>query len=326
MNMDVGRMARALWLESEGTARLRQEPTPHAGPGDVVVRAAYSGISRGTERLVFDGRVPPGSWQDMRGPHMQGGFGFPLKYGYAVVGDIVAGQPDRVGETVFCLHPHQDVFGIPAADAVPVPAGVPHRRAVLAANMETALNIVWDANILPGDRVAVFGAGVVGCLVAYLAARIPATKVVIIDRQACRAETADALGIAFAGSSTGQSDCDVVVNVTGSGEALCESIEIAGIEARIVEASWYGSRPAELHLGGAFHSRRLTIASSQVGAVSPSRAPRWASRRRLETALALLADERLDCLVVGESAFDSLDADYAGILADPSTLCHCVRY
>lgn len=145
-------------------------------------------------------------------------------------------------------------------------------------------------------------------------------------RQACRAETADALGIAFAGSSTGQSDCDVVVNVTGSGEALCESIEIAGIEARIVEASWYGSRPAELHLGGAFHSRRLTIASSQVGAVSPSRAPRWASRRRLETALALLADERLDCLVVGESAFDSLDADYAGILADPSTLCHCVRY
>ena len=142
--------------------------------------------------------------------------------------------------------------------------------------METALNIVWDANILPGDRVAVFGAGVVGCLVAYLAAPIPATKVVIIDRQACRAETAEALGVAFAGSSTGQSDCDVVVNVTGSSEALCEAIEIAGIEARIVEASWYGSRPAELHLGGAFHSRRLTIASSQVGAVSPSRAPRWA--------------------------------------------------
>lgn len=326
MSMDAGSMARALWLENEGTARLRQEPKPHAGPGDVVVRAAFSGISRGTERLVFDGRVPPGSWQEMRGPHMQGGFGFPLKYGYAVVGDIVAGRPDRVGEAVFCLHPHQDVFSIPAADAVPVPASVPRRRAVLAANMETALNIVWDANILPGDRVAVFGAGVVGCLVAYLAARIPATDVVIIDRQACRAETTDALGIAFAGSSTGQSDCDVLVNVTGSGDALCEAIEIAGIEARIVEASWYGSRPAELRLGGAFHSRRLTIASSQVGAVSPSRAPRWPSRRRLETALALLVDERLDCLIAGESAFDSLDADYAGILADPSTLCHCVRY
>ncbi|WP_060604391.1 zinc-dependent alcohol dehydrogenase [Aureimonas altamirensis] len=326
MNIEAGSMARALWLESEGKARLRQEPAPHAGPEDVVVRATYSGISRGTEKLVFDGRVPPGSWPDMRGPHMQGDFGFPLKYGYAVVGEVVAGQPDRLGETVFCLHPHQDIFSIPAADAVPVPAGVPPRRAVLAANMETALNIVWDANILPGDRVAVFGAGVVGCLVAYLAARIPATDAVIIDRQACRAHTARALGIAFAGSPADLTDCDVVVNVTGSGDALCEAIEIAGTEARIVEASWYGSRPAELRLGGAFHSRRLTIASSQVGAVCPSRAPRWPSRRRLETALALLADARLDCLVAGESAFDSLDVDYAGILADPSTLCHCVRY
>ncbi|MCM2502158.1 zinc-binding alcohol dehydrogenase [Aureimonas altamirensis] len=319
-------MARALWLESEGRARLRQEPAPHAGPGEVIVRASYSGISRGTERLVFDGRVPPGQWQGMRGPHMQGSFDFPLKYGYAVVGEIVDGMPDRAGQAVFCLHPHQDVFSIPLADAVPVPEGLPHRRAVLAANMETALNIVWDANILPGDRVAVFGAGVVGCLVAYLAARIPATDVIVIDRQSCREETAHALGIAFARSATGRTNCDVVVNVTGSGDALCEAMEIAGFEARIVEASWYGSRPAELSLGGAFHSRRLTIASSQVGSVCPSRAPRWPSRRRLETALALLADARLDCLVAGQSAFDSLDTDYAGILADPSTLCHCVRY
>lgn len=326
MDIEEKRMARALWLESAGTARLRDGPMPVAGADDVLVRTLYSGISRGTEKIVFDGRVPAGEWSRMRGPHMEGGFDFPLKYGYAAVGEIVGGRPDMAGKAVFCLHPHQDIFCARAEEVLPIPDGVPARRALLAANMETALNIAWDAGIMPGDRVAVLGAGVVGCLVAFLATGIPATDTRLIDRQARRAETARALGIAFADSPAGLADFDVVVNVTGSGEALCQAMDMAGFEARIVEASWYGSQPAELRLGGAFHSRRLTIASSQVGAVPPSRAPRWPLRRRLETALTLLADDRLDSLVARESAFDSLDADYAGILEDPSTLCHCVRY
>ncbi|WP_106754399.1 zinc-dependent alcohol dehydrogenase [Pannonibacter carbonis] len=319
-------LARALWLPAAGRCRMGAETLPPPADGEVLVRMLYSGISRGTEDLVFNGRVPPAEFQRMRCPHMGGGFPFPVKYGYAAVGQVKAGKADLIGRMVFCLHPHQDLFVVGSEAVVPLPGDLPPARAVLAANMETALNIIWDAGILPGDRVAVFGAGVVGTLVAYLASRIVGTQILLIDRNPERQALADHLGIAFALAPATVGDFDVVINASGSGDALAQAIELAGQEARIIEASWHGDKPVTLPLGGAFHARRLTIASSQVGSVPASRRARWTFARRLAKALELLRDDRLDVLINAETRFADLEIAYPGILSSPETLCHRINY
>lgn len=318
--------ARALWFPAAGTCEVRSEALPSPVEGEVLVRMLFSGISRGTENLVFNGRVPLSEFDRMRGPHMGGEFPFPVKYGYSAVGQIEAGCATLLGKSVFCLHPHQDVFTVGEAAVTALPDDLPPARAVLAANMETALNIVWDADILPGDRVAVFGAGVVGALVAYLASRIVGTEVLLVDRNPARQALATRLGLAFAAPDLVSGEFDVAVNASGSAEALARAIELAGQEARIVEASWHGDRAVSLPLGGAFHARRLSIVSSQVGSVPPSRRARWTYARRLAKALDLLRDDRLDALISGETRFAELESAYPAILADPQTLCHRIRY
>lgn len=333
MNLDTrtasktgGGSARAFWLPSPGTCEIRDEALPLPAEGQVLVRTLFSGVSRGTENLVFNGRVPTSEFERMRGPHMGGEFPFPVKYGYSAVGRIESGNASLLGRTVFCLHPHQDIFAVGEAAVTVLPDGLPPARAVLTANMETALNIVWDADILPGDRVAVFGAGVVGALVAYLASRIAGTEVLLIDHNPARQTLAARLGLDFASGNEVAGEFDVAVNASGSAEALARAIELAGQEARVVEASWHGDRPVSLPLGGAFHARRLTIVSSQVGSVPPSRRARWTYARRLAKALDLLRDDRLDVLISGETRFADLEKAYPAILADPETLCHRILY
>lgn len=318
--------AKALWFPTAGICELREETLPSMVEGEVLVRMLFSGISRGTENLVFNGGVPSSEFERMRGPHMGGKFPFPVKYGYSAVGQVEAGCAALVGKTVFCLHPHQDFFNVGQAAVTVLPDGLPPDRAVLAANMETALNIVWDADILPGDRVAVFGAGVVGSLVAYLASQIVGTEVLLIDRNPARRTLATRLGLSFTSGEEAAGEFDVAVNASGSAQALARAIELAGQEARIVEASWHGDRPVSLPLGGAFHARRLTIVSSQVGSVPPARRARWTYARRLAKALELLRDDRLDALISGETDFADLTTAYPAILADPETLCHRIRY
>lgn len=333
MNLDTrtasktgGVSARALWLPAPGRCEIRDEALPQRTEGQVLVRMLFSGVSRGTENLVFNGRVPTSEFERMRGPHMAGEFPFPVKYGYSAVGRIEAGNASLLGRTVFCLHPHQDVFAVGEVAVTVLPDVLPPARAVLAANMETALNIVWDADILPGDRVAVFGAGVVGALVAYLASRIAGTEVLLIDRNPARRALAASLGLDFVLGDEATGEFDVTVNASGSAEALARALELTGQEARVVEASWHGDRHASLPLGGAFHARRLTIVSSQVGSVPPSRRARWTYARRLAKALDLLRDDRLDALISGETRFADLEQAYPGILADPETLCHRILY
>ena len=316
---------RALWLTGAGRAEFRDETLGEAA-GAVTVANRFGAISRGTEALVAAGRVPEDEADRMRAPFQEGEFPFPVKYGYAAVGEVLDGPADLAGRTVFCLHPHQDRFCVPAEAAIPLPADVPAERAVLGANMETALNAVWDAQISPGDRVAVIGGGLVGALVAYIAARIPATDTVLVDINAERAALAETLGIGFASPEAAPAGCDVVVNASASEDGLASAIAAAGFEGRIVELSWYGDRSVTVPLGGAFHSQRLSIVGSQVGSIAPDRRARWDNRRRLETALRLCADPRLDALISGETAFADLPAVYAGILADPATLCHRIRY
>lgn len=318
-------MARAFWIEAAGQAGFRDEPVAPA-PDDVLVETRFSGISRGTEALVWRGDVPAEERDRMRAPLQAGAFPFPVKYGYAAVGRVAAGPPDLAGREVFVLHPHQDRFAAPAAMAVPLPPGVPAGRAVLAANMETALNVVWDAGSMPGDRVAVIGAGVVGALVGWLCGRLPGAAVTLVDLDAGRAALASALGLGFALPAATPSDCDVVIHASASAEGLATAIGAAGFEATVVEASWYGDRAIPVALGAAFHSRRLRLVSSQVGMVPAPRRARWSNRRRLEAALRLLADPALDALIDGETAFADLPARYGAILAAPGTLCHRVRY
>ena len=316
-------MTSALWITDTEQATIRDTPY-QANPGDLEVQTLFTGISRGTERLVFKGQVPPEEYATMRAPFQQGDFPFPVKYGYSAVGRVLNG--DTKGETVFALFPHQTSFAVPAHMALPIPENVPAERAILAANMETALNILWDANISAGDRVAIVGCGVVGGLVGYLAAKIPGTEVTLIDIDPGRETLASTLGCGFATPDKATGEADVIIHASASAAGLTLAIDLAGIEARIIEASWYGTQKTEIPLGGKFHQRRLQIISSQVGRIPARQAARWTYARRLGKALQLLSDPALDALISGETAFTDLADSYGDILQNPGTLCHRVRY
>jgi len=319
--------ASALWYRDPGTVEIRREAIAPPGTGEMRVKTLYSAISRGTESLVFGGRIPAGEFQRMRAPFQAGDFPFPVKYGYAAVGRIENGGDDRRGKTVFALHPHQTAFNIPAGAAVALPENVPPLRAVLAANMETALNGVWDAAPGPADRIAVVGAGVVGSLVAYLCGQIPGTDVTLVDINASRAELAARLGVGFAEPGNASADCDLVVHASGSPDGLRTALELAGDEATVLEMSWYGDAAVTAMLGGPFHSRRLRLVSSQVGRVAPSHRPRWTHGRRLAAAVALLGDSRLDALLAPPVAFADLPERLPGILdAGSGILCQPIIY
>jgi threonine dehydrogenase-like Zn-dependent dehydrogenase len=318
--------ARAFWVMRPGVGALLDEALPSPGPGDVLVRTRFSGISRGTETLVFSGEVPPSEYQRMRAPFQQGDFPGPVKYGYIAVGDVEAGPAPLVGRPVFVLHPHQTRFVVPASSVTIIPDSVPPARAVLAANMETALNVVWDACPRPGDRVAVVGAGVVGCLTAWLIGRIPGCQVELVDPLLARAAVARALGVRSATPESATSDADLVVHASGSAAGLTRALQLAGVEATVVEASWYGTRRVEVPLGEAFHSRRLRLVSSQVGMVAAAQRTRWSYARRLSLALTLLAGDVLDVLISEESPFGALPDTLVQLSAAPGALCHRVRY
>ncbi len=319
--------ARAFWITERERGEIRSEELPALRDDDVLVKARFSGISRGTERLVFTDNVPVSERERMRAPFQAGEFSFPVKYGYVSVGRVVRGVRSLVGRDVFCLYPHQTAYVVPASAVVPLPDHVPAARAVLAANMETAINGLWDAQVQVGDRVVIIGAGVVGCLVAYLAARIPGTSVTLVDIDTRKAKVADAMGARFAYPHAAPRDADVLVHASGAPDGLASALELAGKEARVVEMSWYGKQQVSLPLGQAFHAKRLTVRSSQVGSIPPLQAPRWTYARRLALALDLLGDEVLDWLITSECPFESLPDAMAELATrDAFELCKRVVY
>jgi threonine dehydrogenase-like Zn-dependent dehydrogenase len=319
--------ASALWYAARGRAELRTAPLPALKPGEARVRMLWSALSRGTERLVFEGRVSAFETERMRAPMQEGAFPYPVKYGYCAVGVVEEGPETLVGRVVFALHPHQDRFTAPADRLVPVPDAVPSRRAVLAANMETALNALWDAGAGPGDRIAVVGAGVVGLLIGYLAARLPGAEVTVIDIDPSRSAVARRFGCAFQKPLDAAGEADVVFHASATPAGLACALACAGLEATIVEMSWYGDAPVAAPLGLDFHSRRLKLISSQVGQVAPSRRPRWTHRRRLEKALSLLANDTLDFLITEEVSFQNLPGALPQLLAPGAPgLATAVRY
>ena len=321
------RSIQALWYVGVGRAELRPESAPAPAPAEVRVRALFGAISRGTERLVFQGRVPPSQYQRMRAPQMAGAFPYPAKYGYATVGRVEQGPPELQDRIVFALHPHQSIFTVAADCVMPVPDQVPPARAVLAANMETALNALWDGAPGPADHIAVVGGGVVGLLVARLCARMPGATVTVVDVAASRSEIAQALGAGFAAPAAAPPDCDLVFHASGTAAGLATALRLAGEEATIVELSWYGEGDVAVPLGEAFHSRRLRVVSSQVGQVAGSHRLRWSRARRLAAALDLLADPVLDGLLAPAVPFESLPERLPEILGSQTDArCPLIRY
>jgi threonine dehydrogenase-like Zn-dependent dehydrogenase len=317
--------ARAFWVTSPGQGEIRRVELPRAEPGDVVVRTMFSGVSRGTEALVFRGGVPVAQHNTMRAPYQEGDFPAPVKYGYLNVGVVESGPPELQGRTVFCLYPHQTRYVVPAAAVTVVPDRVPPRRAVLAGTVETAVNALWDGPALLGDRVAVVGAGMVGACLARLLARFPGVSVTIVDPNERRAELATALGVEFAGFPDAPRDLDLVFHTSGTGAGLQLSLDLLAPDATVVDLSWYGDTPVTLSLGESFHDRRLTVRASQVGTLSPARRTRRTTKDRLSLALDLLGDPAFDAVLTGSSAFEDLPETMAA-LATTDWLCHTISY
>lgn len=305
----------ALWYDARGGCSLRAEPAPVPAPGEVLVRTLYSGVSRGTERLVLTGAVPEAEAGRMRCPFQKGDFAGPVKYGYQAVGRVEHGPQDLIGRAVFALHPHQTLFAVPAEAVLPLPEGLPPRRAAIAANVETALNALWDGGAAPADRITIVGGGMIGLLTGWLAARLPGAAVTLVDIAPERAGLAERLGLRFLPPGAVQPDADLVFHASASAAGLATAIAAAAFEARIVEMSWYGAGSVAAPLGGAFHSRRLSLVSSQVGHVPAARRARWSRERRLVAALALMDDARLDALIGCELPITEAPARLPALLA-----------
>ncbi|MEU6257878.1 zinc-binding alcohol dehydrogenase [Streptomyces sp. NPDC047043] len=323
----MNHIARAFWLSRPGLGEIRDAQLPEPAEGEVLVRSLFSGVSRGTETLVFRGGVPESQHAAMRAPYQEGEFPAPVKYGYLNVGVVEEGPEELVGRTVFCLYPHQTRYVVPASAVTVVPDTIPAERAILAGTVETAVNALWDAAPLVGDRIAVVGGGMVGCSVAALLARFPGVRIQLVDADPGRAKVAQALGVDFALPEDALGERDLVVHASATEQGLARSLELLTAEGTVLELSWYGDRKVSLPLGEAFHSRRLVIRSSQVGTVSPARRSSRTYADRLALALDLLADPALDALVTGECAFDELP-DVMPRLASGEipALCHRVRY
>ncbi len=318
--------AHAFWIVGRERGEVRSEELPEPNDGEVLVEALYSGVSRGTELTVFRGKVPPSEYARMRAPHQAGEFPWPVKYGYSSVGRVHSGSPSLAGSNVFCLFPHQSAYVVSAGDVVPLPPSVPARRAVLAANLETAINGVWDAGIRAGDRVTVVVAGVVGLLAAYVAALHPGVKVQVVDVDTTKAEVVQALGGIFTDRASADADSDVVVHASATAAGLETALALAGHEATVLELSWYGDARPAVPLGEAFHAKRLRLQSSQVGGLPANQRARWTYRRRLELAVSLLADARLDALLTSHGALVDLNEQLRGFAHGAPGLCHVVDY
>jgi 2-desacetyl-2-hydroxyethyl bacteriochlorophyllide A dehydrogenase len=322
--------ARAFWVATPGQGEIRTAPLTTPGPNETLVETTRSAISRGTEALVFSGRVPESQYDAMRCPFQDGDFPGPVKYGYAsagIVSGAMAGAAGKDARRVFCLYPHQDRYVAPRDSLIDIPDEVSDDRAVLAANMETAVNAMWDAGPLIGDQIAIVGGGVVGCMVAALCGRIPGARVELVDVNPRRAAIASALNVGFAAPNEAEKDVDIVFHASGVDAGLATALGLAGFEALVMEMSWYGDRMVSAPLGEAFHAKRLTLQSSQVGAVSGRRRARRTHRQRLTFAMDVLRDPVFDCLITGRSGFADLPETMAGLARDPGdALCHVVTY
>ncbi|HSQ79372.1 MAG TPA: zinc-binding alcohol dehydrogenase [Candidatus Bathyarchaeia archaeon] len=305
--------ARAFWLTRKGRGALKAETLDYPGGDWCVVRAMFSAVSPGTERLVAMDRVPAALRQEMRCPYMGGRFPFPVKYGYSLVGEVVQGPAELRGRVVHVLHPHQDFCVVRAKDVRPLPAGVPPARATLASNLETAITAAWDAEVMIGERILVVGFGVVGSLVARVLALGPAFEVTVAETRPDRRRLAESLGFRVA-EGRGEGHFDLAFDTSGAAAGLRSAVESVGLEGRVVAVSWFGTAPVPLDLGGTFHSRRKRIIGSQVSRLPGGLGPRWDTARRTELVFRLLERPEFDLHVGPAVSFTELPKTYGSLV------------
>lgn len=320
----------ALWFPRAGQVEKRRELISPPGPGEVRVQALVSAISHGTEMLVFRGQVPADLSLDL--PTLRGSFSFPIKYGYASAGRVAeVGDgvlTPRVGDLVFVHHPHQSEYVVPAAMPVPLPEGVVPEQGVFVANVETAVNIMLDAHPRLGERVVIFGQGVIGLLLAQLARRAGAGLVITVDPLLRRRDMSLASGahVALAPDEhlpeavrnlTNGAGADVVLEASGNGVALEQALDCVAFQGTVVACSWYGTKPVTLTLGGNFHRERIRVVSSQVSNIDPALQPRWDRARRLKLVCDLLPELRLRELITHRIPFADADEAYALVDRQP---------
>ncbi|MFF2842038.1 zinc-binding alcohol dehydrogenase [Paenarthrobacter sp. NPDC057981] len=318
--------ATAYWVTKSGDGELRPEAIENPKEEEALVRTLYSGVSRGTERVVHEGRVPERVADLMQAPHQEGEFPGPVKYGYLSVGVVEQGPEEWLGKTIFSLHPHQDFYVVPTSQLTPIPTDVPARRAVLTGIVEVAINAIWEAGPRLGDRVAVVGGGLVGGVLATLLRKYPLGRLQLVDADPEKRNLADKLGIEFAEPDNADNDNDIVFHCSASNDGLKLSLQLAGDDSDVIELSWFADKEVTLPLGEDFHARRLNIRSSQVGAVALPRRHRRTNAQRLQEAAAQLKDPMFDTFLTSECQFQNLPATLAGLLERPGGFCHVVAY
>ena len=318
--------AQAYWVTESGHGELRPEAIPTPGPQEALVRTLYSGVSRGTERVVHEGRVPERVADLMHAPHQEGDFPGPVKYGYLSVGVVEQGPDAWIGKTVFSLHPHQDFYVVPTNQLTAIPEDVPARRAVLTGIVEVAINALWEAGPRLGDRVAVVGGGLVGGVLATILRKYPLGRLQLVDADADKRNLAEKLNINFALPDEAENDCDIVFHCSASNEGLKLSLQLAGDDSDVIELSWFADKEVTLPLGEDFHARRLTIRSSQVGAVALPRRHRRTNAQRLQLAAATLKDPVFDTFLSSECQFQNLPTSLVKLFERPGGFCHVVAY
>jgi 2-desacetyl-2-hydroxyethyl bacteriochlorophyllide A dehydrogenase len=327
----------SIWFPKAQSVELRAESLSSPGPEEVRIEALASGISHGTEMLVYRGQVPADLPLDL--PTLRGSFAFPVKYGYASVGRVAeAGNAVtgvEAGDTVFVLHPHQTAYVVPASLATRLPADLPPEHGVFLANVETGVNVLLDARPRLGDRVIVFGQGVIGLVLTQLLRRVGVGRVIGVDPIPARRRLARELGAdealppeeatpAAVRALTGGIGADLAIEASGNPAALAAAVESVGQEGTVVVPSWYGTKPVCLPLGGSFHRGRVRIVSSQVGALDPALAPRWDRARRQALAIDMLARLQLDPLITHRIPFARAADAYALIDRHPEDVVQVV--
>ena len=317
----------AYWTMAPRHGILRTEAARTPRADEALVRTICSGISHGTEMLVHAGRIPPEVAESMRAPFQVGSLPGPVKYGYLSVGVVEEGPASVKGTRVFCLHPHQDRYVVPASALTPVSDAVPSDRAVLAGTVETGINALWDAGPRIGDRVAVVGAGMVGGVLATLLRRFPLDRFQLVDVNPSRSALAVALDVELVHPDDAAGDNDLVFHCSATESGLGRSLQLLGEEAELIELSWYGMVQPRVPLGAFFHSRRLTIRASQVGAVAAVRRSRRTTSDRLALAMQMLKDPVFDVFITGHAPFGALPQTMEMIFNDDiETLCQVIDY
>ncbi|MEM9277847.1 MAG: zinc-binding alcohol dehydrogenase [Pseudomonadota bacterium] len=331
----TGSRAGRLSYSAPYKAAIETVQIPEIKAENVLLKTLFSGISRGTESLVYAGKVPESEWKRMRCPFMSGSFAFPVTYGYACVCEVIGlGEKTsglKPGDRVFVLHPHQDIFSVPESSCNLLPPSIPTSRAVLSANMETALNAVWDAEISGNPFCAIIGAGVVGLITAHAVRKVAGLDPVIFDLKPEKERHATEMGFRFINSSgidkTEIQDFELIFHTSASAGGLQSAIDMAAFEAKIIEMSWYGENPVSLNLGGAFHSKRLKILSSQVGTIASAKRNKLDYAGRMQQAITLLDDPRLDTLLGSAIDFHDLPNHLHDIFSPQSdVLCQVIEY